>query len=109
MGYGTCLALAEHGRPVSVWDIQADAAEATAAECAERFGVPTDVQVVDLADAAGLEKAVPGTLKTLGGVGGLAYCAGVNAWDEGPHDVGQTGWEHVMGVNLRGAAILTRW
>jgi NAD(P)-dependent dehydrogenase (short-subunit alcohol dehydrogenase family) len=108
VGYGTCLALAEHGRPVSVWDIQADAARATAAECAERFGVPTDFQVVDLADPEALEKSVPATLKTLGGAGGLAYCAGVNAWDEGPQDVGQRGWEHVMGVNLRGAAVLTR-
>ena len=82
VGYGTCLALAEHGRPVSVWDIQADAAKATAAECAQRFGVPTDFQVVDLADAEALETSVAATLKTLGGVGGLAYCAGVNAWYE---------------------------
>jgi NAD(P)-dependent dehydrogenase (short-subunit alcohol dehydrogenase family) len=108
VGYGTCLALAEHGRSVSVWDVQANAAQATAAECAERYGVPTDFQVVDLTDPEALERCVPATLKTLGGVGGLAYCAGVNAWDEGPHDVGQQGWEHVMGVNLRGPAILIR-
>jgi NAD(P)-dependent dehydrogenase (short-subunit alcohol dehydrogenase family) len=108
VGYGTCLALAEHGRPVSVWDIQADAAKATALECAERFGVPTDFQVVDLADPGALERSVPATLQKLGGVGGLAYCAGVNAWHEGPYEVGQQGWEHVMGVNLRGAAIMIR-
>ena len=70
VGYGTCLALAEHGRAVSVWDIQADAAKATAAECPQHFGVPTDFQVVDLADAEALETSVAAALKTLGGVGG---------------------------------------
>src|SRR5690606_13054430 len=68
----------------------------------------TDVQVVDLASEAAVKAAVASTPAALGGVGGLAYCAGVNAWHEGPHEVGGKGWEHVMGVNLRGAAVLTR-
>lgn len=108
IGRGTCLALAEHGRPVAVWDIQEHEAHETAAECTERFGVKTHVQVVDLADERALERAVAATVAALGGVGGLAYCAGVNAWYEGPDQVGGKGWEHVMGVNLRGPAILMR-
>jgi NAD(P)-dependent dehydrogenase (short-subunit alcohol dehydrogenase family) len=108
IGRGACLALAEHGRPVAVWDIQAEAAHAVAAECRDRFGVATDVQVVDLADANALATAAQASVAALGGVGALAYCAGVNAWYEGPHDVGGEGWEHVMGVNLRGAAVLMR-
>lgn len=108
IGYGTCVALAEHGRPVSVWDIQAYKAKEVATECAERFAVSTDFQVVDLADPKALQSAVSATLQALGSVGGLAYCAGVNAWQEGPHEVGQNGWNLVMGVNLRGPAVLTR-
>jgi NAD(P)-dependent dehydrogenase (short-subunit alcohol dehydrogenase family) len=108
IGRGTCLALAEHGRPVAVWDIQENEAHDTAAECRERFGVPTDVQVVDLANEQALEAAVDATVAALGSVGGLAYCAGVNAWYEGPEQVGGKGWEHVMGVNLKGPAMLMR-
>jgi NAD(P)-dependent dehydrogenase (short-subunit alcohol dehydrogenase family) len=108
IGRGTCLALAEHGRAVAVWDVQDEAAHEVAAECRNRFGVQTDVQVVDLADESASEAAVAATMAALGGVGALAYCAGVNAWYEGPDQVGSRGWEHVMGVNLRGAAILTR-
>ncbi len=108
IGHGTCLALAEHGRPVAVWDIQEKEAREVAAECGERFGVKTDVQVVDLSDGRALLAAVAATVAALGAVGGLAYCAGVNAWYEGPDQVGGAGWEHVMGVNLRGAAVLMR-
>lgn len=108
MGRAACLALAEHGRPIAVWDIQEAAARETAAECRERFGVTTDVQVVDLSDAAALEKAVAHSLAAVGSVGALAYCAGVNAWDEGPYDATGEGWEHVINVNLRGPATLIR-
>jgi NAD(P)-dependent dehydrogenase (short-subunit alcohol dehydrogenase family) len=108
IGRGTCLALAERGRVVAVWDIQEQEAREVAAECRERFNVKTDVQVVDLSDERALKTAVPATIAALGDVGGLAYCAGVNAWFEGPDEVGGKGWDHVMGVNLRGAAILIR-
>lgn len=108
VGRGTCLALAEHGRPVAVWDVQEQLAEEVAAECRERFGVATHVQRVDLADEQALEAGVAATVASLGGVGGLAYCAGVNAWYEGPDEVCGKGWEHVMGVNLRGPAVLIR-
>jgi NAD(P)-dependent dehydrogenase (short-subunit alcohol dehydrogenase family) len=108
IGHGTCLALAEHGRPVAVWDIQEGLAHETAAECGERHGVQTHVEVVDLADETALRGALDGTLAALGRVGGLAYVAGVNAWYEGPDRVGGDGWDKVMGVNLRGAANLCR-
>ncbi|OHV43562.1 SDR family oxidoreductase [Pseudofrankia sp. BMG5.36] len=108
IGRGTCLALAEHGRPVAVWDIQGDAAHETASECRDRFGVSTDVQVVDLVDDKAVEVAATASVAALGGVGALAYCAGINAWAEGPHEVASGAWDRVMGVNLRGAAVLIR-
>ena len=108
VGRGACLALAEHGRPVAVWDIQAQLAQEVAAECSERYGVRTHVQVVDLADEGAMKAGVTETVAALGGVGGLAYCAGINAWGESTHEVGGDGWDRVMAVNLRGAAILIR-
>jgi NAD(P)-dependent dehydrogenase (short-subunit alcohol dehydrogenase family) len=108
VGRGTCLALAEHGRPISVWDIQEAEAHSIAAECRERFGVATDVQIVDLANERALEPAVQATLAALGSVGALAYVAGVNAWYEGPEQVGGEGWKQVMAVNLNGPAVLIR-
>jgi NAD(P)-dependent dehydrogenase (short-subunit alcohol dehydrogenase family) len=108
IGRGTCLALAEHGRPVAVLDIQEALASEVAAECSARHGVKTHAEVVDLADEKALEAAVEASLAALGSVGALAYVAGVNAWYEGPDMVGGHGWDHVMGVNLRGAANLCR-
>jgi NAD(P)-dependent dehydrogenase (short-subunit alcohol dehydrogenase family) len=108
IGRGTCLALAEHGRAVAVWDVQDETAHEVAAECRDRFGVRTDVRVVDLADERALEAAVSASVPALGGVGALAYCAGINAWQEGPYQVGSEGWDRVMGVNLRGPAMLIR-
>lgn len=111
MGRATCLALAEHQRPVAVWDIKEDAAQATAAECSERYGVRTDVQVVDLADLTDestLTNAVAASAAALGGVGALAYCAGVNGWSAGPYGVAGDEWDRVLNVNLRGPALLTR-
>lgn len=108
VGRGACLALAEHGRPVAVWDIQEALAREVADECRERFGVATHVERVDLADATALKAATASTIAALGGVGGLAYCAGVNAWHEGPEQVGGEGWQRVMAVNLNGPAMLAR-
>jgi NAD(P)-dependent dehydrogenase (short-subunit alcohol dehydrogenase family) len=108
IGHAACLALAEHGRSVAVWDVQADAARKTAAECEARFGVHTHVEVVDLSDPAAVVAAVSSSASALGGVGALAYCAGVNAWEAGPYEVGGAEWDYVMNVNLRGAATLIR-
>jgi len=108
IGHAACLALAEHGRAIAVWDVQADAARATAAECEARYGVQAHVEVVDLGDQRAVEAAVASTVAALGDVGALAYCAGVNAWEEGPHEVAGAAWDRVMNINLRGPAILMR-
>jgi NAD(P)-dependent dehydrogenase (short-subunit alcohol dehydrogenase family) len=108
VGRGACQALAEHGRPIAVWDIQEELAHEVADECRKLYGVATHVQLVDLADERALVAGVAATIAALGSVGGLAYCAGINAWDESTHEVGGKGWDRVMGVNLRGPAVLMR-
>jgi NAD(P)-dependent dehydrogenase (short-subunit alcohol dehydrogenase family) len=68
--------------------------------------VKTDVQVVDLTDLGAVDTAVVRSVEALGGVGALSYCAGMNAWQAGPHQVPTAEWNRVMNVNLRGPAIL---
>lgn len=106
MGRAACLALAEQGRPVSVWDIQDEAARATAAECHERFGVVADAQMVDLRDEAAMAAAVASSRGALGNIGALAYCAGVNSWNKDVEQLAGPSWDFVMDVNLRGPARL---
>lgn len=106
MGRAACFALAEQGRPVSVWDIDADGARAVAAECAERFGVAADAQIVDLRDEAAMAAAVSSSRAAIGLIGGLAYCAGVNAWNVPFEELAGPSWEFVFDVNLRGPARL---
>src|SRR5262249_6377686 len=50
IGRASALALAEAGRPVSLWARNAPAVKELAAEIARRFGVATDVQLLDLRD-----------------------------------------------------------
>lgn len=107
IGRATCLALAEAGRPVAVWDIDATGARRTAIRCVESHGVPALAIGVDVADTAALPAAVERSLSSLGRVGGLVHSAGVG----GPAPVTALDdqlWESVLGVNLRAAAMLTR-
>lgn len=107
MGKATCFSLAERGRPVSVWDIQHDAAREVADECKRRYGVPVDAQSVDLREPADMERALEASLRSLGDIGALAYVAGVTI----PTAIGElatTEWSTQIEVNLTGPAILSR-
>jgi NAD(P)-dependent dehydrogenase (short-subunit alcohol dehydrogenase family) len=107
IGRATAVALAEVGRPVAVWDLDGEGAEATAAECRDRFGVPVHTAVVDVADTAAVEDAVPEAAGALGSLGGFVHAAGVS----GPMTVdGITDeiFDATLAVNLRGGVMLAR-
>jgi len=72
IGHAACLALAEHGRAIAVWDVQADAARATAAECEARYGVQAHVEVVDLGDQGAVEGAVASSVPAGSGLSSSA-------------------------------------
>lgn len=99
LGRATCLALAEVGRPVAVWDIDEAAAGEVAAQCA---GVKSFAVGVDLADPDAVAAAAQSSDEALGPISGLAYAAGVAITGVlGELDI--AGWRRTMAVNIDGA------
>src|SRR5580704_9133066 len=78
IGRETALALAEVGRPVGVWDVNAEGAEETAALCRERYGGTAGWWAVDVADTGALANSVSTTAEALGSLGGFVHAAGVS-------------------------------
>jgi NAD(P)-dependent dehydrogenase (short-subunit alcohol dehydrogenase family) len=107
IGRATCLALAEAGRPVAVWDIDAAGARRTARDCVAGHQVAAIGLGVDVADTAALPRAVERSLAAVGAIGGLVHSAGV-AGAAPVTAVDDELWDGVLDVNLRAAATLTR-
>jgi NAD(P)-dependent dehydrogenase (short-subunit alcohol dehydrogenase family) len=107
IGRQSALALAEVGRPVAVWDIDEAGAEETAALCRQRYGVVADWSVVDVADTAAIETAVPRTERALGTLGGCVHAAGVSG--AMPVDlIDDEVWDATLNVNLRSGVMIAR-
>jgi NAD(P)-dependent dehydrogenase (short-subunit alcohol dehydrogenase family) len=107
IGRQTALALAEVGRPVAIWDVNAEGAEETATLCRDLHGVVADWSAVDVADTAAVEVAVPKTAVALVTLGGFVHAAGVS----GPASVDLIDdevWDATLNVNLRAAAMISR-
>jgi len=104
IGRETCRALAEAGRPIAAWDLNADGAAQTAALCAE-LGVATWSAAVDVRDLDSIRTAVAGTLDALGAVGGLVHAAGVPMGFTAD-DLSTEEFRLVMSVNLEAEAVL---
>jgi NAD(P)-dependent dehydrogenase (short-subunit alcohol dehydrogenase family) len=99
--------LAEVGRPVAVWDVDARGAEETARLCREEYGVAAPWSVVDVADTAAIEAAVPEVEAALGSLGGFVHAAGVS----GPMPVDFIDdelWDTTLNVNLRAGVMICR-
>jgi NAD(P)-dependent dehydrogenase (short-subunit alcohol dehydrogenase family) len=107
IGRQTALALAEVGRPVAIWDVDADGAEETATLCHDRFGVTADWSAVDVADSAAIAAGVPQAAAALGSLGGLVHAAGVSG-AMAVDDIDDADWDRTLEVNLRAAAMLSK-
>jgi NAD(P)-dependent dehydrogenase (short-subunit alcohol dehydrogenase family) len=107
IGCATAVALAATGRPVSLWARNEPEVKQVAAEIARRFGVATDVQILDLRDRAAIDTAVPSAVAALGSVGGLVHSAGTHAVTQADGVAGDE-WDEVLDVNLRAAARISR-
>lgn len=107
IGRACANAVAEDGRAVAIWDLQAEVAEATATEIAANHGVATigmglDVTQSDLLDAAAADAAA-----ALGPIGGFVHAAGTVSPDViGALD--HAAWNKVVDVNLTAHAMLTQ-
>jgi NAD(P)-dependent dehydrogenase (short-subunit alcohol dehydrogenase family) len=107
IGRATALALAEVGRPVAVWDVDAEGAEETAALCRDSHGCLAEWSAVDVADSGAVADGVVKAAATLGSLGGFVHAAGV----PGPMSVDFIDdelWDRTLNVNLRGAAMISK-
>jgi NAD(P)-dependent dehydrogenase (short-subunit alcohol dehydrogenase family) len=107
IGRATALALAQVGRPVAVWDVDADGAEETAAMCRDQYGVVADWTVVDVADTSAVGAAVPDSAAALGSLGGFVHAAGVSGVAS-VDLIDDELWDHTLNVNLRAAVMICR-
>ncbi len=107
IGRATALALAEVGRPVAVWDVNAEGAEETAVLCHDAHGTPAEWSVVDVADSSAVADGVEKAATALGSLGGFVHAAGV----AGPMSVDFIDdelWDTTLNVNLRAAAMISK-
>ena len=107
IGQASAAALAAVGRPVAIWDIQEDKAQAVAASLAERHGVATFGLGIDLCEVSGLEAALARTRAALPVLGGLVHAAGV-VDQSGVDGLSEARWDAVLNVNLRAMAMLVQ-
>ena len=108
-GLGAALGkvFAEVGMGVAALDIDGAAAQRTAAELAETFGVPTTSLRVDVGDAGSIEAAARHVEATLGGCDVL--CANVGVQQFGAIDrLTDEEWSWVLEVNVLGTVRTVR-
>lgn len=107
IGKATVLTLAEAGRPIAAWDLDAAGAEAVAAEARERFGVPGIGVGIDVAETSAFGAAIARSRAAMGSIGGLVHGAGIT----GPGSVEQlteATWDRTLDIHLRAGALLIR-
>lgn len=96
IGLATARLLAEEGAELELWDLDGERLEA-----AELTGEPGRA-VVDVADAGAVARGVGEIVARRGTVDALVHCAGVYTTEPLP-EVDAAHWEHVVGIDLRGA------
>jgi 2-hydroxycyclohexanecarboxyl-CoA dehydrogenase len=107
IGRATAHRLAQDNWAVAIFDLDADASAAVAAEVAEQHGVPTLGLGVDISDEAAVDAAVATVVDTLPQLVGLVNNAGVSS--PIPFlEVTTEEWKRVMDVNVNGTFYVTR-
>ncbi|HUJ64323.1 MAG TPA: SDR family NAD(P)-dependent oxidoreductase, partial [Acidimicrobiales bacterium] len=107
IGRACARALAGAGRPVAVWDLDGEGAEAAASSIREDFGVAAIGRRLDVAVSAPLGEAVSAARAELGTIGGLVHAAGIAG--SCPLDqMTDEAWDRVLDVNLRPLPLLVR-
>jgi NAD(P)-dependent dehydrogenase (short-subunit alcohol dehydrogenase family) len=98
IGRASALALAEAGRPVALWDVNAEGVEAAAREVAA-LGVTSAGVHVDVSDPESLQAAATTTRDALPSIGGIVHAAGIVVAEP----IGSVIWDHwtrVLDINL---------
>lgn len=100
IGRACAEALAAVGRPVALWDIQAEAVEGLAAQLSADYGVVAVGQAVDVADPTAIEAAARAAREMLPSIGGFVHAAGVVIQQSVAETVAED-WDRVLDINLR--------
>ncbi|WP_226016587.1 SDR family NAD(P)-dependent oxidoreductase [Novosphingobium sp. FKTRR1] len=107
IGLATAWALAAVGRPVALWDINAEGAQAAAAAIAAQYGVATTGLSVDLRDSQAVMPAALATRAAVGPVGGIVHGAGT-AVQTGIDGVTPDNFDAGMGLHVRALILLAQ-
>jgi NAD(P)-dependent dehydrogenase (short-subunit alcohol dehydrogenase family) len=107
IGRASAFALAEAGRPVAVWDVNAAAAAQVASDVRERFGVAAAGIGLDVRDTARFPTAIAESRSVMGTIGALVHGAGIVG--AGPVDeLREEVWDDTLAIHLRAGALLIR-
>jgi NAD(P)-dependent dehydrogenase (short-subunit alcohol dehydrogenase family) len=107
IGRETALALAEVGRSVAIWDVNAEGAEETATLCHERYGVAAPWTVIDVTDSAAVEVQVQKAANALGSLGGFVHAAGISG-AMSVDFIDDALWDSTLNTNVRAAAMISK-
>lgn len=108
LGLASAEALAAIGRPVSLWDLNGEAALSQAARLHEIYGGITHALQVDVRDASRLQAASDEAREGLGTIGGFVHCAGVV--DQGSIDaMTPESFDFGIQVHTRPVALLAKY
>ncbi len=108
IGLASAQRLAGSGRAVALWDLDQARVEQAAADIANRYGVATIGQAVDVRNLDDCRATVQAARDALGAFGGLVHAAGVDG--VGPlNDLTPELWQAVMDVNLRAMPFLIQY
>ncbi len=107
IGRETALAVAEVGRPVAIWDLNAEGAEETARLCRERYGVAAPWTVVDVTNSAAVDAEVPKAATALGSLGGFVHAAGISG-AMSVDFIDDALWDSTLNTNVRAAAMISK-
>jgi NAD(P)-dependent dehydrogenase (short-subunit alcohol dehydrogenase family) len=107
IGLATAHALAAVGRPVALWDINAEGAEGAARTIAERHGVAAVGLAVDLRNSQAVAPAALASRTALGAIGGIMHGAGT-AEVTGIDGVTPDNWDAGLGLHARALVLITQ-
>jgi len=107
IGLATAHALAAVGRPVALWDINAQGAEGAAKIISDRYGVAAVGLSVDLRNSQAVAPAAVASRAALGAIGGIMHGAGT-AEVTGIDGVTPDNWDAGLGLHARALVLITQ-
>jgi NAD(P)-dependent dehydrogenase (short-subunit alcohol dehydrogenase family) len=107
LGRATAEALAAVGRPVSLWDLDAEKSSSVAKEIADQYKVVAQGLAVDVRDPDALEQGVRDAREALPSLGGLVHAAGVCDTDSLDGLTAES-FDNGIHIHLRPIALLSK-